>query len=169
MSLPNIRTLPVQRSARPERTSISVDLPAPFGPITPRISPAATLMPTPFSAKNPPNDRVMSMPSSAQASAIGLAPRPQLRQRTAESRRRHQHHRDEDKANDGLPMLGDVAGQVLGEEIDDGAQSRSPDHSRAADDRHDQRGAGQAPVQDAGGNKDVVECEQDAGDGDDER
>ncbi len=54
MSRLSILTCPDQTAARPDSTSISVDLPAPFGPIRPRISPWGTAMSTLFTAKKPP-------------------------------------------------------------------------------------------------------------------
>src|ERR1700761_6255481 len=58
----------------------SVDLPAPLGPISPRISPAATSMSTPSTATKPPKRFVSPRPArigsgtagSAATSAIGL-------------------------------------------------------------------------------------------------
>ena len=51
----------------------SDDLPAPFGPITARISPRRTSRLTPFSARTPPKVSTMSRSVSAAAGAATTA------------------------------------------------------------------------------------------------
>src|SRR2546428_3885585 len=55
MSLPSREMLPEEIGITPEMQLTSVVLPDPFGPIRPRISPAARVRSTPASAATPPN------------------------------------------------------------------------------------------------------------------
>jgi hypothetical protein len=55
MSKPQIETLPAVLRTMPARMLISVDLPAPFGPSSPKIWPRGTSMLTSLSACLPPS------------------------------------------------------------------------------------------------------------------
>jgi len=45
---------PLLARTRPQAIFVSVDLPAPFGPSSPKIVPASTAKPSPSSARTPP-------------------------------------------------------------------------------------------------------------------
>lgn len=51
MSRPQIRTLPELLLVRPARMLMKVDLPAPFGPSSPKIEPRGTFRSMPFRAR----------------------------------------------------------------------------------------------------------------------
>src|SRR6516225_2292100 len=75
----------------------SVVLPAPFGPMTPRISPGATARSTPSTAASPPK-RLRRCLASSSAMASGL-PHPLAEQA---GRTQQQHQNDQQKAVDVL-------------------------------------------------------------------
>ena len=56
--VPNTRTEALSGRTVPEMTFISVDLPAPLGPISPTISPLPTWIDAPFRACTPPKATV---------------------------------------------------------------------------------------------------------------
>src|SRR5208282_1449075 len=124
--------------ARPERTSMRVDLPAPLGPMRARISPSGTAMSTPSRATKPPNRRLNPLPSSANTVSPSRPARAALGhrgERAAEAGRQQDGDRDQRQADHRGPMLRVVARDVLEEEEDQGAQSRSPQDAGPADDR----------------------------------
>ena len=55
MARPSMRTSPAEGASWPRMQLNSVDLPEPFGPIRPRISPSRTSKETPSTARMPPN------------------------------------------------------------------------------------------------------------------
>src|SRR5712671_6529614 len=75
----------------------SVDLPAPFGPMTARISPGSTFMSTASTATSAPNCRVSALHSSS-----GMAPL----QKSQDSLREEHDEGDEDRAEDERPQIG---------------------------------------------------------------
>ena len=69
-SAPSKTTVPLDAGSEPAITLNSVDLPAPFGPIRPTISPCATLIDTSSLATRPPNQRDMCRTSSKDGVVI---------------------------------------------------------------------------------------------------
>src|SRR5690242_5046387 len=64
MSAPRNRTRPAVGARNPVTRLNSVVLPAPFGPISPTISPSRTVNETPSTARSPPNARARPATSS---------------------------------------------------------------------------------------------------------
>src|SRR5579859_2671953 len=73
-STPSNRTRPAVGTASPARQLNSVDLPAPFGPMIPTISPAATSMFTPRTARKPSNALETARASSSMPHRRGRPP-----------------------------------------------------------------------------------------------
>src|SRR3954452_2376973 len=69
-SRPSKRTLPPEGSVAPARQLKKVDLPAPFGPIRPTISPSAMPRSAPWTAKKLPN----ALETLVASSSMALAP-----------------------------------------------------------------------------------------------
>src|SRR5215813_10104570 len=72
-----------------------VDLPAPFGPITERISPSCTAKLTSFTATSPP--KRLDNPSMLRSSPTASTLPPSKRAETEEAVRQDQHQRNEDR------------------------------------------------------------------------
>src|ERR1700675_480883 len=73
MSRPSKRIAPPLTGSTPDTQLMSVVLPEPFGPMSPKRSPALTDRLTPLSAVKPPK-RLTSPCTSSSASAIASAP-----------------------------------------------------------------------------------------------
>ncbi len=76
-STPSMRTWPAFGRSMPMMSFITVDLPEPFGPISPRISPGAMLSDMFFTATRPPKRLVRPDTSSSpggRPAPQGLAP-----------------------------------------------------------------------------------------------
>src|SRR3954453_19576180 len=67
-----MRIDPLVGTVMPQRMSNSVDLPAPFGPIMPKISPSSTSRLTPFRAVTPPYRLTMSRAETTGRSAAAM-------------------------------------------------------------------------------------------------
>ena len=141
----------------PESRLISVDLPAPFGPITAWISPTCTSSETSATAVRPP--KRFCRPSRAQRDVRhGRSPprRPAYPvTSTAEEQgtklphaaRQRQHDRDDDQAFDQLPMIGRRLQHFFEPDQDDRADQRTRHRPQAADQHHHQHRRGQVPAQ----------------------
>src|SRR5215470_14809124 len=71
MSWPSKNTLPEVEERSPVRQLKKVDLPAPFGPIRPRISPCSSVTEAAFTARKLPNALVISRASRSMAGSRG--------------------------------------------------------------------------------------------------
>ncbi len=72
IGLPSTQTSPPSRGSRPQIIEIVVVLPAPFGPRSPYVSPAAISKPTPPTARRLPN--VLRRPAQRRTGSPGAAP-----------------------------------------------------------------------------------------------
>src|SRR4029077_14792978 len=72
-SPPSSRTVPLSARSRPSSTRMVVDLPAPFGPRKPVMSPGATVRPRPSSAFVRPKDLDRPWISTAGCDRVVLA------------------------------------------------------------------------------------------------
>src|SRR3954463_12103409 len=121
MSRSERRTVPALALSSPERRLISVDLPAPFGPMTAWISPTWTSSDTPATARSPPKRFSRPRAASATSGMAGLADReclggPPSRhpgrgaerhlEQLADAVREGEHDDHDDDALDELPVLG---------------------------------------------------------------
>ncbi len=109
----------------------SVDLPAPFGPITARISPGSTVMSTLSTATSAPNRRVRPLHSSSgigrllAAAGIGGSLRRLLQpagEDAPDALRRQHDEGDEDRTEDQRPQVGDLRKLMF--EIDEAPRRR---------------------------------------------
>src|SRR3989441_2891114 len=106
----------------------TVDFPAPFGPITARISPGSSFRLTPSTATSAPKRR-----TSPRHSSSGIFP-----EQTPETLGREQHERHEHRAEDERPEVGHLRKLVLEEHEEHRAEDRSDQRAGAADDHHDE-------------------------------
>src|SRR5438128_11412427 len=129
----------------PESKLNSVDLPAPFGPIRQRSSPAATARFSSSTARIPPNALVRP-PPEAEARALRASSRrlpssapPQSVQRHHDARGKEQHRRQQQRAHDEEGVLPSADSQGVRQPFQryggegDGNQAapaahRGPDH-----------------------------------------
>src|SRR3989304_6039048 len=99
MPIPLNRIPPLSGRSNPVIRLNTVVLPAPLGPINPRISPSATLKDSACTAMTPPKDFVRFSASSnrtfARPPLEPRRPRPQL---AHYSRRHEEHHKDEQES-----------------------------------------------------------------------
>src|SRR5438552_8007632 len=106
MSPPPKRTRPVSGVSSPMSWVISVVLPAPFGPMMACSSPAGTSSVMPSEATTPPK-RLLNPSICKSASATA-----HTHQHAVDATAREQHHQQEQRPDDDLPILGD-AGERL--------------------------------------------------------
>src|SRR5206468_5040018 len=164
------------------RQEKSVVLPAPFGPMTPKISPGKTAKSTPASASRAPYRlRSLRTPRMGEASAgTGHRPRedasarpPQAAQKAQEPLRLEEHYGDQHRAVEkeiGVPQRGAREKLDLQVPEEQGPEDRSRDRAEAADDRHQDDREGETEIEDrAGGDVLEVDREEAPGDGDDRR
>src|SRR5437867_12931304 len=78
-SCPPTLALPLEGASRPQRILMVVDLPAPFGPRKPKISPGRTVKETWSTATKAPNRFTRSSTSTAQLGPSDIAGSPQER------------------------------------------------------------------------------------------
>src|SRR6516164_7778665 len=118
-----MRTEPASGRSMPMISFITVDLPEPFGPMSPRISPPLTVKPTSLTATRPPKRLVKPRTSRCAPPCLAFAPRIGLslvglsliwptvislasrrfscsRQDAEEAAREEQHHNERDRGND---------------------------------------------------------------------
>src|SRR5689334_23929158 len=107
----------------------SVDLPAPFGPITARTSPGSIARSTASTATSPPKRRVRPRHSSSGTGRLRLAARPLgarvLSYQAPDAFRRQHHERDEHGAEDQRPQLGRFRELVLQDEEEHATDDRA--------------------------------------------
>src|SRR6266478_8468759 len=120
----------------------SVDLPAPFGPITERISPSCTARLTSLTATSPPN----RFDSPAMVSSSPTASAPPLRRRTQaqETIGQNQHQRNQDRREDQQLILTGLEQEVPTVIEDEGADNRAEDVTESAEEavQHEVDGIG---------------------------
>src|SRR5690242_1455070 len=122
MSRPSTTTRPAVGCRWPVMRLNSVDLPAPFGPITAAISPSATARSTSLTARKPPNDLDRPLTSSTlhldagrlgsadlgTADTLSLAPQPGKagRQAADDAAGEDEQQDEQDRAENERPVLG---------------------------------------------------------------
>src|SRR5215510_15019364 len=121
----------------------TVDLPAPFGPMTARILPASRLMSTASTATSAPKRRTNPLHSSSGIGGLrGIGKRrllPEARSENAPDTLGGEHHEgDEDRAEDERPEVGDLRQLMLDEHEKNAADDRADERAGAADNHHDQ-------------------------------
>src|SRR2546426_5685617 len=146
--------------------SKKVDLPAPLGPMSARISPRSRANDTPSTARTPPNARRTFSTSRTGARSATLA-RPQHAEDPA---RKHKHQGHEDDAEPELPVFRVTRHHGVEQLVERGAERRARQrvhapqqhhHERLHRDRHRQRlgehaaleeheGAAREPAEEAG-------------------
>src|SRR5437879_3116226 len=112
----------------------NVDLPAPFGPMSARISPRGRSKLTSSTARTPP--KALRMPATRSSAGSATAA---LREDPEEAAGKRQHERDQDRAEDELPVLGVPGRRRVEDRVDRGAEWTSRDRLHAAEEHHDER------------------------------
>src|SRR5689334_9520749 len=100
---------------------MSVVLPAPLGPMMASVSPCATSRSTPSVATRPPN-RLRSPRTASSGSATGAGSAGQHARQAAP---RVEHHEDEQRAEDDLPVHGPGGEHVFEQKKRDGTEHRT--------------------------------------------
>src|SRR5262245_19768660 len=125
---PSLRTWPVSRLK-------SVDLPAPFGPITAAMVCAGTSRLTSATALKPLNDlrmlRTLSILAPPDAHETGA-------QGAEDAAGENEHQDDQDRAEDQRPVLSVCIDLLVEQDQDRSTYGRSPKVSDASQDGHDQ-------------------------------
>src|SRR5262245_54870829 len=131
MSRPSNTRRPALGASTPVTRLNSVVFPAPFGPITAWMAPASTESATSATAVKPPNDFVN--PSTASTLRALRHARDRARTRAADQPPRPpDHHRDEERAEEGHPPLLDRAERLRQQRDDDRPRHRAPEASHPA-------------------------------------
>src|SRR5215475_14193136 len=125
----------------------TVDLPAPFGPMTARILPASRRMSMASTATSAPKRRTNPLHSSSGIGGLrGIGNRrllPEARRENPPDALGGEHHEgDEDRAEDQGPEVGDLRQLMLDEHEEHAADDRSDQRAGAAHHHHDQHAAG---------------------------
>src|SRR5690606_33862166 len=126
MSSPARRIVPVSCLSVPQIGWMSVDLPAPFGPISAWISPGRRSSETSSVARNAPKD-LLRLESSRTGSAMTLSMPGLSGEKPHKAAARKEHRAEQDQAKEGLPALRQSAQHVFED--------------------HEQHGTGQRPEQ----------------------
>src|SRR6185437_14473527 len=133
----------------PERRLISVDLPAPFGPMTAWISPRANAIETSLTAARPPKKR-LSLSATRMGSGIGFSRRSvkgQAQAHARDSTRQKQDRKNDEQPHGEKPMLRHAGELGLDQNQDERAQDGAVERSHAAEDDHHQNLARQLPAE----------------------
>src|SRR5258706_662031 len=157
MSSPAKTTRPaVGRSTFVTRLN-SVDFPAPFGPMTARISPRSTARSTASTARSAPKCLVRPIHSrSGTPSLLALRDRHRAgaleptHEQSPDALRRQHDETDEHRAEEQRPEIRDAGQLMLEEEEEGAAQDRTDQRSGAADDHHDEHLSGHQPEEQLG-------------------
>src|SRR3569833_992684 len=144
VGLPWMRTSPSLSASWPSTQLHSVDLPEPFGPMMPRISPSRTSNETPSTAVMPPNDlrRLETWRTGVMAAAI-----PPARQRrpgralvkAEQAGRADGHHEHDRRGIDDKVVALRHAQPFRQQHRHKSAEERSVEVAAAADDHHEQQ------------------------------
>src|SRR5262245_17543485 len=139
MSRPSKRMVPPLTGSTPDTQLMSVVLPEPFGPMSPKRSPARTDRVTPFSAVKPPK-RLTSPSTSSSAPATASAAPPPPRE-SEDPLGGEDHEGDEHDAHDEqVHLRGDRhRRELLGRAEEDGADHGPHPARRAPDHGHGER------------------------------
>src|SRR4029077_5390547 len=135
-SLPSNTMRPVVGGMSPAIQLKKVDLPAPFGPIRPMISPSATMRSAPRTAKKPPNafeifSALSSMRTPGQAGRDSV---PQLvHAARLESGQQHDHAAIENVGESRGPAAEEGVGGSLQRHENEGADQRSKERAGPAE------------------------------------
>src|SRR5215470_3952484 len=113
----------------------NVDLPAPLGPMSARISPRASANETPSTAWTPPNAR---RTSSTWRTAVGSVTGTRA-ERAENAARKREHEDDEDRAQHELPVLRVPRHHGVEELVDRRTERRAGQRVYAAEQHHHQR------------------------------
>src|SRR5258708_4500788 len=150
MSWPSNRTLPEVDDSSPVRQVKKVDLPAPFGPIRPRMSPGSSVTEAASTARKLPKAFVTSRASRSMGRSRcnrrlrrSTAPRPNpldQRQNAArlEARNQHDDGAVDDEGEAGALAAEQIVGDLLQRHQDRSTDQRSEQQSGTAQRRHDQ-------------------------------
>src|SRR5690349_14278588 len=106
-SVPASDTLPEVGSRSPDSRFVSVDLPAPFGPITAWMRSRQSSSETSFTAASPPK-RLVTLRADSRTSAIGVFPAQDARDQPEQAARCEHHDGDDEQAHPQLPVLARV-------------------------------------------------------------
>src|SRR5690242_4652560 len=153
MSRPSTTTRPAVGCRWPVMRLNSVDLPAPFGPITAAISPSATTRSTSLTARKPPNDLERPFTSSTlhldagrlgtgyfrTGGALPLAAQPRIagRHATDDPAGESEQEHEQDHPQHERPVLGIGRGLLVQQHERRGADHRPPEMLDATQDGHD--------------------------------
>src|SRR5204863_6812223 len=124
------RTVPVSATSCPLRMLKNVVLPAPFGPMSARISPCGSVNDTSSTAWTPPNDFRTCATSSTELATAKNA---------ENAAREDQHQRDEDHAEHHLPVLRVLRDDGVEDLVDRRADRRADERLDAAEQHHHER------------------------------
>src|SRR5574343_23428 len=129
-------TLPESGCRAPETCWMKVVLPAPLGPIKACTSPAATAKSTSFKASTAAKRRDRRRTSSRGS----VMPPPEQRSDAAGG---EEHDTEQEQAEHDMPVRGEADQGFFQQEQDSRAHHAAVEVADAADDDHDQQGAGQ--------------------------
>src|SRR5687767_15776706 len=128
-------TTPASARICPVRMLKNVDLPAPFGPMSARISPRPSTTPTPSTARTPP--KCLRTPSTRRTTAPSLMrARPERAEDAARKREDDDH---EDRAEHELPVHRVLRDDGVEQLVDGGADGRARKRREPAEQHHHQR------------------------------
>src|SRR5579871_3668677 len=163
-SRPLTRTRPAVGCRWPVIRLNSVDLPAPFGPITAAISPSATARSTSDTARKPPKDFERPRTSSKLTpSCLAAKPRDASRQTADNSAGEDEQQDQKYDPEHERPVLG-VGRDLLIEQYERrGADHRSPEVIDAAENGHDHHLGRFRPVDEVGKDAAIEDAEQGSG------
>src|SRR6185437_14764790 len=143
MFSPSNVTLPAVGGKKPLMRLKKVVLPAPFGPITARSSPAFMSNVTPSTAFNVPKWRdTLSIRKNVDPAGAGLAIED-----AEHAFREQEHDEHEEQADEGHPVFGHARQIVLSDDEDDHPEQRPKEAAHASEHDHDHEVAGQDPMQ----------------------
>src|SRR5579872_3445702 len=136
-STPSNRMRPAEVARSPAMQLKKVDLPAPFGPISPTISPASTASEASASATKPPNAFETSCVSSSMGHACRDPP-PELQQAAGlEAREDHDDAAVEDEGESAATAAEPRVGGALQRNQDERADQRPVERAAATESRDD--------------------------------
>src|SRR5690349_8653000 len=132
---PRQRTSPPSARSWPLTMLKNVDLPAPLGPISARISPRDSANDTSSTARTPPNARRTRCTSRTDADSV-MRTRPDHAEKAA---REHQDDQHEDRAEHELPVLRVARDERIEQLVEGGAERRAGRRLDATEQHHHER------------------------------
>src|SRR5215475_2138128 len=139
-SLPSKWMRPSSGAISPASCAMSVVLPAPFGPITACSCPFGTASEIASEAITPP--KRLLRPSICNSASATVDSREQ----TIDAATREQHHQQEQRTKDDLPVFGDARERFFQHQQRQRADHRPKNRAHAAEHRHDDEVARAGPV-----------------------